>query len=142
MSVEVFLDTNVLVYGFDSTAPKKRERARSLLRSALEQGTGAISWQVAQEFLNVAFHKFKNPLTPGEAADFLDQVLQPLWRVSPSAELFQAAVAIQRQSQYRFYDSLIVAAALQSGAAILYSEDLSHERCFGKLRIVNPFLEE
>jgi predicted nucleic acid-binding protein len=41
---------------------------------------------------------------------------------------------------YRFYDSLIVASALNSGARILYSEDLQHGRRIGDLRIENPFL--
>lgn len=102
MNAEVFFDTNILIYTFDATAPAKRKIARTLLREALEEGNGAISWQVAQEFLNAARHKFENPLTPGEASDYLDQVLMPLWKVSPTAELFQEASGIQRKSQYRF----------------------------------------
>jgi len=139
MSVDVFLDTNVFVYTFDARAPEKQQRARELVRSALETGKGAISWQVAQEFLNVALRKFEEPLTPGEAADYLDQVLTPLWKVSPSPELTHEALSIQRQTQFGFYDSLIVAAAVRSGAAILYSEDLQHGRTIGGTRIVNPF---
>ena len=78
-------------------------------------------------------------MTPGEAADYLDQVLTPLWKVSPSPELTHEALSIQRQTQFGFYDSLIVAAAIRSGAAILYSEDLQHGRTIGGTRIVNPF---
>jgi len=139
MSAEIFLDTNIFVYTFDASAPEKRAHARTLVREALDKGKGAISWQVTQEFLNVARHKFQNPLTPGEASDYLDQVLLPLWKVFPSPELFQEAILIQRQTQYRLHDSLIVAAAVQAGATILYSEDLQHGRTFGKTRIVNPF---
>lgn len=139
MSVEFFFDTNILVYTFDAEAPEKRDWARAIVREALETGTGAISWQVTQEFLNVALHKFKNPMTLGESTDYLEQVLVPLWKIYPSSELFHDALQIQRQTQYRFYDSLIVASAVQSGAAILYSEDLQAERTFGKTKIVNPF---
>lgn len=139
MSVDVFLDTNVFVYTFDATAPEKRERARELVRGALDSGNGAISWQVAQEFLNVARHKFESPLTPGEAADYVDEVLRPLWKVPSSPDLLHDALTIQRQSEYGFYDSLIVAAAVRAGAAMLYSEDLQHGRVFGSTRIVNPF---
>lgn len=139
MNAEIFLDTNVFVYTFDGSAPPKRDRARTLVREALEKGNGAISWQVTQEFLNVALHKFANPLTAGEASDYVDQVFAPLWKVFPSPELFHEALRIQSQSQYRFYDSLIVASALQSGASILYSEDLQDGRTFGKMKIVNPF---
>ncbi|MDD5198714.1 MAG: PIN domain-containing protein [Terrimicrobiaceae bacterium] len=139
MPVDVFFDTNIFVYTFDASAPEKRRRARSLVREALEKGTGAISWQVAQEFLNVGLHKFENPFTAGEASDYLDQVLLPLWKVSASPELFHEAILIQRQAQYRFHDSLIVASAVHSGASTLYSEDLQAGRTFGKTKIVNPF---
>jgi len=139
MSVEVFFDTNIFVYTFDVDAPSKRERARSLVREALEAGNAAISWQIAQEFLNVALHKFKAPLTSGEASDYLEQVLMPMWKVFPSPELFHDAITIHRQTQYNFYDSLVVASAIRVEAAILYSEDLQDGRVFGKTRIVNPF---
>ena len=139
MSAEIFLDTNILVYTFDAGAPAKQERARGIVRDVLNKGNGAISWQVSQEFLNVARHKFEIPLTAGEASDYLENVLLPLWKVFPSPALYQEALLIQRQSQYRFYDSLIVAAAVHSGAGILYSEDLQDDRRFGKTSIVNPF---
>lgn len=57
-----------------------------------------------------------------------------------TGQIYQKALQIQRETQYRFYDSLIVAAALESGASILYSEDLQHDHTIGHLRIVNPFL--
>lgn len=139
MSAEVFLDTNIFVYSFDAGSPRKRERARELVRAGLDRKNAAISWQVAQEFLNVAQRKFANPLTAGEAADYLDQVLLPLWKVFPAPELFHEALLIQRQTQYHFYDSLIVAGAVRSGASTLYSEDLQDGRTFGQMRIVNPF---
>ena len=46
MSVEVFLDTNVIIHTFDQTAPEKREKALELLRGH----SWAVSWQVIQEF--------------------------------------------------------------------------------------------
>ena len=93
MPVEFFLDTNVFVYTFDTSAPAKRARAMDLVRTALETGKGVISWQAAQEFLNVALHRFERPLTPREVADYLDEVLAPLCHVHPSPELLRAAPA-------------------------------------------------
>ena len=58
MSVEYFIDTNVLVYSFDENAPEKRAKARELIAGALRTGCGVISCQVVQEFLNVALHKW------------------------------------------------------------------------------------
>lgn len=139
MSVECFLDTNVLVYSFDDMAPSKRERARELIASSLRRGTGAISWQVVQEFLNVALHKWEKPMSPGDASDYLSGTLEPLCGVFPSPALWRTALSLQARSQYRFYDSLIVASALQCGAKTLFSEDLQAGRRFGDLEIRDPF---
>jgi predicted nucleic acid-binding protein len=139
MPAEFFLDTNVLAYTFDAAAPAKCARARELVRGALETGKGAISWQVAQEFLNVALHRFECPLDPREAAEYHDEVLVPLCQVFPSPELFRDALAIHTETGFRFYDSLIVAGAAASGAKTLYTEDLQHGRQIRGLRITNPF---
>jgi predicted nucleic acid-binding protein len=134
-----FLDTNVLVYSFDEGAPDKRKKAVDLIRAALKTQTGVISWQVLQEFLNVALHRFAKPMNIQDAEDYLQTVLLPLCRVMPSADLYRDALLIQGETRYRFFDALIVAAALRSGSKILYSEDLQHGRVVRGMKILNPF---
>jgi predicted nucleic acid-binding protein len=92
-----------------------------------------------QEFLNVALHKWEEPMGAEDANEYLNGTLEPLCAVFPSATLWRNALSIQVQSQYRFHDSLIVASAPQCGAEILYSEDLQAGRQFGNLEIRNPF---
>lgn len=139
MPAEYFLDTNVFVYSFDASAPRKRAKARELLERGLGSSAGVISWQVVQEFLNVALHRFERPLTQREATEYLEDVLAPLCRVLPSTALFRDALSVQTETGFRFYDSLIVAGALASGAPILYTEDLQSGRRVRGLRIENPF---
>ena len=139
MPAEFFLDTNVLAYTFDASAPGKRARAHELVGTALETGNGAISWQVAEEFLNVALHRFERPLTPRKAADYLDEVLAPLCQVLPTPGLLRDPLAIHTETGFRFYDSLIVASAVASGARTLYTEDLQSGREVRGLRILDPF---
>lgn len=139
MSVEWFLDTNVIVYSFDDSAPEKRERATNLIARSLRDGSGAVSWQVVQEFLNVALHKWAAPMTVEHAQLFLRTVLHPLCAVYPSEAIWRSALHVRSQSQYGFYDSMIVAAAMQSGAKILWSEDLQTGRRFGDLELRDPF---
>jgi len=139
MPAEFFLDTNVLVYTFDASAPAKRTRARQLVRRALETGDGVISWQVAQEFLNVALHRFERPLSLRGAVEYHDLVLAPLCRVFPSPDLLRDAMAIHGETGFHFYDSLIVAGAAASGARTLYTEDLQAGRELRGLRIESPF---
>ena len=138
MSDRYFLDTNVLVYSFDETDESKRDRARALIAGALEGG-GTISFQVVQEFLNVALRKFVRPMTLNQAQDYLDAVLVPLCRVHSDPDLYRDALATHLRWRFSFYDSLVVAAALRSGCHTLYTEDLQHGQDLGGLVIVDPF---
>jgi len=137
MSAEDFLDTNVFVYLFDETAPDKRERAEGLVRRSLEEGSGCISYQVVQETLNVVTRKLG--ARPASARLLLDDVLAPLWRVNPSRSLYARGLRLHAQFGFSFYDSLIVAAALEAGCARLYSEDLQHGQQIDGVTITNPF---
>jgi len=131
------LDTNVFVYLFDETDPRKRTIALDTVTQAIERGTGAISHQVAEEALNVLTRKLN--ATPAAAQRFLDDVLSPLWRLGPSPELFERALEIRSRYAFDWYDALIVASALACGCDRLLSEDLQHGQRIGRLRIVNPF---
>lgn len=139
MSDKSFLDTNVLVYSFDAQSPAKREVARGLIEEALEKGTGVISFQVIQEFLNAATRKFAPPLKLKDAEKYLDIVLEPLCEVFPSAALYHQALEIADEWRLSFYDSLIVAAALEAGCRVLYSEDLQADQKIKGLTVRNPF---
>lgn len=139
MSAEFFLDTNVLVYSFDPRFPEKQRVAQRLVGDALQDRSGVISWQVVQEFLNVARHKFQQPLSLEEARTCFDQILRPLCAVQSEFAIYERALSVQLETQYRFYDSLIVAAAEHAGCSMLYSEDLQADRSIGKVTIVNPF---
>ena len=132
-----FIDTNVFVCLFDETDPRKRGIAAETVKQAIERGTGAISYQVAQEALNVLTRRLN--ATPAEAQRFLDGVLSPLWHLGPSPELFEQAIQIRARYAFGWYDALIVASAIACGSERLLSEDLQHGQRIGRLQIVNPF---
>ena len=140
MSDKFFLNTGVLVYSFDRADPRKREIARSLISDALESGTGIISYQVVQEFLDAATRKFIIPLTAADAQRYLSVVLEPLCEVYASPELSHQALEIADAWRISFYDSLIVAAALQADCRILFSEDLQDGLKIRGLSVRNPFV--
>jgi predicted nucleic acid-binding protein len=134
-----FLDSNILLYVFDEADPRKQQIAFRLITTALESNA-AISYQVVQEVLNALTRKFQSAVTPEDTRAFLRTTLVPLWRVMPSAELYERALDIQERYQYAFYDSLIIAAALSAGCKRILSEDLQHGQRIEGLRIENPFL--
>ena len=140
MSGNWFLDTNIFVYSFDHSDPFKQEVASGLIRSALQDSRGIISTQVVQEFVNVATRKFEVPLTIGECRKYVDSVLAGLCRINASVNLCQTALDVMDRWNYSYYDSLIIAAALQADCEILYSEDLHNSQTIMGLTIVNPFI--
>ncbi len=136
-----FLDTNIFVYALLASEPLKKQRAVQLVEQALASHRGCVSYQVIQEFANVATRKFAQRFTTDQCKQFIDAAMQPLNRVASSPQLLNAALDLQAETRYSFYDSLVIAAALQAQADVLYTEDLQHHQLIaGTLRIVNPFL--
>ena len=136
-----FIDTNVFIYLFDETNDRKRTIADRIVKTALETRTARISHQVVQETLNVVTRKLPSPMTAENAQRFLVQVLAPLWQIMPNIALYRRGLDVQARYGFSFYDSLIIAAALESGCTRLYSEDLQHGQQIEGLNIENPFKE-
>jgi predicted nucleic acid-binding protein len=67
MSGKFFLDTNVFVYSFDARSPTKAAQATKLIRKGIETRGGIVSYQVVQEFFNVALRRFAKPMSTLEA---------------------------------------------------------------------------
>jgi predicted nucleic acid-binding protein len=134
-----FLDTNVLVYTFDSTAPGKQRIAQALVSRALKERSGIISWQVIQEFLNVALRKFAPPMSSLEAQTYLQRVLMPLCEVFPDSSLYSEALSIAEKTGWAFYDALVIASAVAGKCVALYREDLQSGRVVSGVEIRNPF---
>ena len=65
----VFLDTNIIIYDYDTTARKKHESARDILVSLWDSNLGVISNQVLQEFFVNVTQKIPNPIDIKTAGD-------------------------------------------------------------------------
>lgn len=139
MKDNFFLDTNIFIYSFDKTSPEKKNSAQDLIKQALKDGNGFISYQVIQEFINVALLKFKIPFTPDDCKIYLEQVLTPLCKLYPDSDFYLYALTIKEITKYSFYDSLIIAAAKKCKCTVLYSEDMQDGFQYEDLIIKNPF---
>lgn len=139
MSGKFFLDTNIFIYSFDSKQIKKANIAKELIKSAIQSGDGYISYQVINEFSNVALKKFKPTFTHDELKLYFLKILKPLYLVTWSTELFLKAMEVSKKTHYSFYDSLIISSAIFSGSDTLFTEDLSDNQKVEGVRIVNPF---
>ncbi len=140
MSDKFFLDTNILVYSFDLSAPSKCDKAKELIYSALKDANGIISFQVVQEFLNFSLKKAKTPMTDQQAQQYYSKVLKPLCLIHSSEQLYRKALSLKSPVQCGWYDAVILASAILSDAKKLYSEDFQTGRTIEGVKIVNPFM--
>ncbi len=138
MSAE-FCDTNVLVYGYDTTAGEKHERARDLIERFWREEAGAISIQVLQELFVTLTRKVAAPLDLSTAREIVADLTT--WHVvAPTAGDVLEAIDAAERWHLSFWDAMIVTAAQRAGAAVLWSEDLQHGQTFEGLTIRNPLL--
>ena len=139
MTARFFLDTNVFVYAFDVNSPKKSAQAEKLIRSAIQTRGGIVSYQVVQEFFNVALRRFAKPMTSTDAEQYFSTTFRPLLSVHSSLALFGEALRIAARFRLPWYDSLIVASAIAGQCSVLYSEDFQDGQQFGNMTTSNPF---
>lgn len=140
MSDRFFLDTNVFVYSFDASSPKKSAQATKLIRAAIETRGGIVSYQVVQEFFNVALRRFAKPMSVAEAEQYLSTTFRPLFCVHSSQALYREALRLGSRFRLPWYDSLIVASAIEGKCDVLLSEDFQDGQSIEGLEISNPFV--
>ena len=136
MSVEVFVDTNLLYYANTDSPDPRHARARQLIEPLWsEPGRAAISVQVLQE-LHVNLMR-KGGLDPAASWRRVSDYLA--WKVIDNDRLLLAAAFdVQTRWKLSYWASLIVAAAQRSGAPLLWSEDLAEGQRYDDVRAVNP----
>ena len=128
-----FFDSNILVYLVDNDLVK-REKATTLLNPDF-----IISSQVVAENVNACLKKLK--FTKEVAFDHGDFIMSKLKFVPILPTTLKLAFIISKKYQLSWWDSLIVASALESNCETLYSEDMQHGLVIeNTLTIVNPFL--
>jgi len=135
IAVDIFIDTNILIYAYDRDAGDKHDKALQLVRGFWDRGEiPALSIQVLQE-MHVNLVRKGVPVE--ESADIVRRYLS--WRVvSNTKPIFRRALDIQRRWQLSFWDSAVVSAAQQAGVKELWSEDLNPGQNYAGVLVVNP----
>ena len=130
-----FIDTNILVYCYTKDEPLKKEKALLVVNKPLT----FISTQVLNEISNILKKKFDHSYadiieTINElSTDFNIYINKPVTIIK--------ACNIAKKYHFSFYDSLIIAAALECNCKIIFSEDMQHKQIIeNTITIINPFL--
>jgi predicted nucleic acid-binding protein len=139
-AANVLIDTNVLVYAYDRSEPRKQRQALKILGELVELGRGAVTTQALGEFFTVVTRKIPSPLSAGEAAAQLRSHLS-LWTVldMTGTLVLHAAIGV-RDHKMSFWDAQVWAAARANRIPVVLSEDFSDSSVLDGVRFVNPFL--
>lgn len=135
MQDKYFIDSNILIYAHNDLNAVKTEKAQELI----EQLTPTVSTQVLNEFSNAFRKKFHTDWAI--IRDMLSEVSDNTLLHKNDLTTVLKATDIAERYRYSFYDSQIIAAAIESDCTILYSEDMQNGHLIdGKIKIVNPFV--
>jgi predicted nucleic acid-binding protein len=130
-----FLDSNIWLYAL---VKEQDADKHSIARELVQQPGIAVSTQIINE---VCFNLYRNKI---QTETELEKLIQGFYRkhsvVTLDYHVLTKASLLRQSYKLSFWDSLIVSAALQAQAAILYSEDMQHNQLIENcLTIINPF---
>jgi predicted nucleic acid-binding protein len=138
MPARVFVDTNIWLYALiqsdDAQGDRRHRQATDFL---CQLSRPVINSQVIREICANLIKKAKMP------EDSVQSLLQGWYRdsevVTSNVAQYLRASKLRANSAFSYWDSMIVAAALDAGCVTLYSEDMQHgQQVEGQLTIVNP----
>ena len=143
MKSSSFIDTNIWVYAFLDNERDHSKQTKIVASLERISGKGPIvsSVQVVNEFHWILTRKYgideatiKSKVTKGIAS------LAPIAPIDYT--IYQNSFRLRGKYTFSFWDSLIVASALENKCALLYSEDMQHGLVVeNKLKILNPLAE-
>jgi len=137
MKGRVFIDTNIILYSYSKTELEKSEVANGLIFET----KSIISNQVTNETINILYKKYN--LNSQQIEDVILELDDNFEICNFTIKTQVKALRIKEKYKYQYYDSLIIATALESGCSILYSEDMQHNQIIeNRLTIINPFTKE
>jgi len=132
---DIFLDSNITVYLLENDQVR-----RDLVASFILDDRFVISTQVISENVNVCIRKLR---LSKENAFAHGRFLMDTFRMTYISDTtIMLAFEVSKSYGFSYYDSLILATALENGCDTLYSEDMQHGQVImGRLKVVNPFKE-
>ncbi len=131
-----FVDSNIWLYAFIQRPDedKRHEQAKNLIQHS--RGITVSEQVIAEVSVNLLK---KGKLSEPQLGRIVEAFYRRYRVLAPSLETHQIAGKLRGHYCLSYWDSLIVAAALQTNCTILYSEDMQNGLVFEDvLRVVNP----
>ena len=136
------VDTNILVYRFDTRFPEKQKIASDLLRRGIAEGSLRVPHQAILEFVAAVTRSIRGHviLKPAEALREAEEFLKQFTVLYPNETMLRHAMRGCAAYQLNWFDAHLWAYAEHYGLTEIFTEDLQHDRLYGTVRIVNPFV--
>lgn len=134
---KIFIDTNILVYTVDNCNPKKKIRARDILKEMVKTNGAVISTQVLQEFYVIGTTKLK--MDPILTKNIL-RTFENMEIVNIDIFLIKEAIDTSVLNKISFWDALIIVSAESAKCEKIYTEDLNHGQIISGVKIENPLM--
>ncbi len=134
----LFFDTNILLYAARHKLTGIDAAKRSIAEELIADHDFNISGQVLAEFYANAIKKGPHQLSEDEAGEWVERLaVQPC--VPVDVDLVRSGMALSTRYQLSYWDGAIIAAAHESDADLLYTEDLNDGQRYGGVTAINPF---
>jgi predicted nucleic acid-binding protein len=137
MSGRAFIDTNIFIYLYADAERDKQKISRTVVDQAHECVT---STQILNEISNVMIKKWHMPRETVQSVHNDIQQIGTL--VYITEDTIRKAVDLHFRHGFSYYDCLMLASALDSDCAVIYTEDMNNGQIIDdRLKIVNPFAD-
>jgi len=137
MRDRIFLDSNILIY---SSLQDDKEKHNETL-NFLEKLKGKIVFISTQVINEVYVALLKHELQDEDIENIVLKVIDIYNSSMITVDTIKKSWSLRRIYNLSYWDSLIVASALESGCEVLYTEDMQDELVINNmLTIKNPFL--
>lgn len=135
MPAKPFLDSNILIYLYSETETEKAQQALVCAQA----NNAWISTQVLNEVSNVLRRKRKLPYT--DVLRVIQELRNNFFVHTVTPDTIEQALQLGERYGYSYFDSLMLASALEQGCDVLYSEDLQHgQKIADAFTIQNTFI--
>ncbi|MHB8481681.1 MAG: PIN domain-containing protein [Nitrospiria bacterium] len=139
MNDKIFVDTNILVYCFDSSDTAKKEKAVQIMEDLWDKSNGVLSLQVLKEFFVTVTAKLPEKMDFKTAKAAVTDLFS--WNLFlENRNSLEKSFELIQKYQLSFWDANIISAAILSECNKIYTEDLRHNQVIEGVRIINPLL--
>ena len=132
----ITVDTNILVYCYDTKDPPRQEASLAVFDAASSRSS-KIGVQAIGELYNVLTSKLhRRPSESARAARDMFAAFEGSF--APTVTAMQDALSTASVGHLKYWDALLVASAREAGCSVLLSEDMNPGP-FRGIEIVKPF---